>query len=114
MKFLLSVLLVAGASAIAELIFPWWIIAVVAFSASVFIEQKRKHAFFMGFIGIGLCWLVAALLHDSANEHILSTRMAALFKLPGYWLFLMLTVLIGALIGGLSSLAGVLITSRNH
>jgi len=109
MRFWLFVLLIALLAAVAEQFLPWWSVAVVAFVVSAFANPKPGRAFRAGFCGIGLCWLVAALLHDIANEHILSTRMAALFHLPNYALFIVVTVFVGGLVGGLSAWAGALI-----
>ena len=89
----------------------WWSVAVVSFIVSVIIRQKQGRAFLSGFAGVGIFWLVAALMRDGANDHILSTRMAALFHLPNYGLFIGVTVLIGALVGGLSAWAGALMMS---
>jgi len=113
MRFLLSIILIALLSAVAEHFFPWWTIGVVSFVVSASISQKPGKAFLMGFYGIALFWLVAAMLHDIANDHILSTRMAALFHLPGYWLFIAVTILIGGLVGGLSALAGALMRPQS-
>lgn len=109
MRFFLSVLLVTLISALAEYFFPWWSVAVVSFLAALLVGGKPGKAFLMGFFGVGLLWLTDALLHDIANEHILSTRMASLFHLPNYTLFIVVTVLIGGLVGGLSARAGALL-----
>ena len=106
MKFISTVILIALLSAVAEWFLPWWMIAVVAFVVSIFIPLKPGKAFLAGFVGIGTFWLIACTIQDVPNEHILSTRMAALFHLPGYGLFIAVTVLIGGLLGGLSAWAG--------
>ncbi len=112
MKFLFSVILIALVSAGAEIFMPWWTIAVVSFLVSLFIEQKAGKAFLAGFSGVALFWLVAALIHDSANDHILSAKMAMLFHLPNYGMFICVTAFVGGLIGGLSAWAGALIRPR--
>ncbi len=112
MRFILSVLAIALLSALAALYLPWWSCAAVCFLVSLFLEQGGGRAFMMGFLGVGLLWLIAAMLHDTANAHILSTRMAALFKLPGYKSFMAVTVLIGGLVGGLASWSGALLRPR--
>ena len=109
MRFFLSVLSIAILSAVAEYFLPWWTIAVVCFLVSLFVRQRPGRAFSMGFLGIALGWFVMAMLHDMANAHILSARMAALFHLPHYTLFVLVTVLIGGLVGGLSALVGALV-----
>jgi hypothetical protein len=109
MRFLLGMILMIILSAVAEYYLPWWTIAVVCFVVALFSGQGAGKAFLMGFCGIAIFWLAMALLHDIPNEHILSARMAALFKLPNYALFICVTVLIGGLVGGLSAWAGALI-----
>src|SRR5580658_3393397 len=106
MRFLLAVMLIVFLSAVTEWFLPWWMIAVVSFIVSLLITLKPGKAFLAGLVGIGIFWLVASLLHDVPNEHILSTRMAVVFHLPNYCLFILVTVFIGGLIGGLSALAG--------
>ena len=106
MRFFLLVLLVAILSAGATYLLPWWSIAVVCFVVSLLVRQGRGRAFLMGFAGAGLAWLVEAMMHDLANEHILSTRMAVLFHLPNFALFVAVTVLLGGLVGGLAALTG--------
>ena len=114
MKFLLSIILIALLSAAGEIFMScWWTIAVVSFLVSLFIEQRAGRAFLAGFLGIAAFWLVAALVHDSANDHILSTKMAMLFHLPNYGLFICVTTFLGGLVGGLSAWAGALIRTPN-
>ena len=112
MRFLLSIILIAFLSAGSEFILPWWSCAVVCFLVALFARQSSGRAFIMGFLGVGIFWLVAALFHDVANDHILSTRMAALFKLPNYGLFIVVTALIGGIVGGLSSYTGSLLKPK--
>ena len=112
MRFFLAVLLIALLSSIIEFILPWWSVAIVAFAVSLIFSQPGDKSFLMGFAGVGLCWLIFAFTRDMLNDHILATRMATLFKLPGHGLFILLTVLIGGLVGGLSSWAGALMKPR--
>jgi hypothetical protein len=49
------------------------------------------------------------LLKSLPNENILATRVAHLFQLPHWGLVLLVTVLIGGLVGGMSALSGVLV-----
>jgi len=112
MKLIGSVILVGILSAVAELLLPWWSVAIVCFIVAVFARQGGARAFLMGFLGIGLLWLVEALVRDIPNHHILSTRMAAIFKLPSYGLFIVVTIVIGGLVGGLAAWSGALLQPR--
>jgi hypothetical protein len=109
MRFTTSILLIILLAAAAEYFFPWWTIAVVAFIIAFIAGLRPGKAFLSGVLGIGLLWLGWALWADMANDHILSSKMAALFKLPNYILFIVVTVFVGALVGGLSALSGALV-----
>lgn len=103
MKFLISVVAISFLSYWLGFFLPWWIPAVAAFFVAIILPQKSGVAFLSGFVGVGLYWLGYAIVIDVSNEHILSSRMAALFGLPGSASFISVTVLVGALIGGLSA-----------
>jgi len=100
-NFFVHILLIAICSALAELHWSWWIVVVVSFLILVFTRTKPGRSFLAGFIGVALSWLVIALWEDIANNHILSTKMATLFGLPGYPLFIAVIVLIGGIAGGM-------------
>lgn len=109
MKFFLGLILIALLSAVGAYYLPWWVIAVVCFVVSLIMAQKPGRSFLMGFLGIAIFWLDAAMMHDAPNQHILSRKMAVLFHLPNYVLFVCVTVLIGGLVGGFSAWAGALL-----
>ncbi|MCD6013257.1 MAG: hypothetical protein K0Q79_3119 [Flavipsychrobacter sp.] len=112
MRFLFSAILIALLSAVAEYFLPWWSMAVVCFIVALFINERKVFAFWSGFCGVAVCWLAVALWHDIPNEHILSSRMAILFHLPGSWLFMAASVLIGAVVGGLAALSGAMVRPK--
>jgi hypothetical protein len=106
MKFAGNVILIALFSYLATTYMPWWMIAVVSFVIGFVIQLSSGRAFLSGFAGVALCFLILILLADSANEHILSTRMAKLFGLPNYSLFIAVNVFLGGLVGGLAAWSG--------
>lgn len=106
MKVVAGILSIAILAAAAEYFLPWWVIAIVPLPVTLAINKGRGASFLTGFAGIALCWLVIMLYRDIPNEHILSARMAGLFKLPGYSAFIAVVTIVGGLIGGLSGLAG--------
>jgi hypothetical protein len=89
---------------------PWWFVAVIAFVAALFIGKKPWQAFMAGFLSVFLAWTVLALLKTLPNDNILATRVAHLMQLPGWIWLLMVTGLIGGLLGGMSALSGSLIS----
>lgn len=105
MRFFLAILSIIILSAIIAPFSPWWIIAVITFLVCLVLGTKAGSSFFAGFLGIAIYWLIMALIKDIPNEHILSTRMAKLFQLPGYGLFMVVTIFIGGLVGGMAALS---------
>jgi hypothetical protein len=112
MRFILLVITVSILAALAEYFAPWWLIAVVAFVVALVAGLKPGQSFLMGFLGIALFWFVAALISDYANDHILANRMAKVFHLPGGILFILVSAIIGGIVGGLASWSGGLFSSR--
>lgn len=107
MKFLLTTLLIFLLSFIAGLYFPWWSVAIVAFLAAFLIQPKIGPGFLAGFSGVFLLWAALSFWIDINNESILSHKIAQLFPLGGSTLLLILvTALIGGLVGGFAAMAG--------
>jgi hypothetical protein len=107
MRFILSILLTAVFSFLAGLFLPWWSIAIIAFAIALLIPQRISKAFLSGLFGIFLLWTIVALWIDIQNNSILSHRVSELFKLGGSSILLILvTALIGGLVGGFAAMAG--------
>jgi hypothetical protein len=106
-KFGISIALTFIVSFAAGLYLPFWSAALVAFLVPVFIYQKPGMAYLSGFASIFLLWGVLAWWMDAQNDSILSQRMANLFPLGGSSaLLILITAIVGAIIGGLSALSG--------
>ncbi len=101
-------LLLALTAWLLSLIFPWWIIAIPGLVLGAQLGKSGSHAFGYGFLGIGGLWFLQSLLIHLGNNGILTERIANLFSLPHSWLVILITVLIGGLAGGLTTLAGYL------
>lgn len=106
MKFLLATILTALLGFIAGLFLPWWSIAVASFLVALLLSQSLGKSFLSGFLGIFLLWAIVALWIDIKNESILSQKIAQLFSLGSPYLLLLLTALIGALVGGFAAMSG--------
>ncbi len=85
---------------------PWWSIAIAGFIFGYLIEQSLKMSFWMGFIGIFFLWGGIALYVHIVNDGILSGRLAVLTGLPHGLLMVLVTALLGGIIGGLASISG--------
>lgn len=107
MKFIISILLVALLSFVSCLYLPWWSIAIAAFVVTAFIPQRPGKAFLTGFIGVFLLWGILAWQISSRNQHILAHKVSvAIIQSDNVALLIILTALVGGLIGGLGALAG--------
>ncbi len=106
-KFISAAVLVALLSAAACLFLPWWSIAPAAFLVSVAIPQKPWVAFLSGFTGLFLLWGGLSWMLSSRNGHLLAHKMSMLIlKSDQPMMLVLITALIGALVGGLAALAG--------
>lgn len=112
MRTFATIFIIAVLCALGQWFLPWWVIVPIALVVSMLTALKPGRAFVAGFCGVALWWLVAALWQDIPNHHILSSRMAQLFSLPGYDFFIALSIIVGGLTGGLAALSGALINRK--
>lgn len=114
---MIQVLLIAFLSLLAQLAFPWWSVAIVAFAVcfwrgtasrgSAFRGSGAGRAFLYGFAGVALVWLVYALIIHFRTDGIFTGRMSQLlFKADASAGLVLATVVLGGLVGGLAGVAG--------
>jgi hypothetical protein len=99
-------LLIALLSFALQFFMPWWIIAIIAFGAAYWKAHSATTAFLSGFLAIVVVWVIKATFTHVQTEGILSARIAELFFLPSPILLIVITVLIGGLVGGMAALSG--------
>ena len=100
-------LLILMLSTVLQRSLPWWIMAVVAFALCFGQARSGKEAFWAGFGGAGLSWLLPAAWLAYQNNGLLAHRVAQLLPLDGSAPALVIvTGLIAGLVGGLAGLAG--------
>ncbi len=102
------ILLILVLSLVAQFFLPWWIIAVIAFGLALWKAHSAGNAFVSGFLGIGLGWLGASLFIHLRTGAILTAKIAQLFSLPSSVLLVVITALVGGLVGGFAALSGYL------
>src|SRR4051812_40847854 len=113
MKFTIAVLLTALVAFAGALYLPWWFIAVAGFIVAVVVQQKPGKSFLAAFIGLFLLWFFHAMVIDSNNNHLLSTKVAGILPLGNsFFLLLLVTALIGALVAGMAALTGSYLRSK--
>ncbi|MBD2713718.1 hypothetical protein KBK19_01575 [Microvirga sp. STR05] len=106
-SFAWLLLLILVSSAGLQIFLPWWVITPLCLVLAFIWPVRGGQAFLAGFIGIGLGWLVLASWLSVRNEGLLAHRVAQLLPLGGHgWLLLLVTTILGGLVGGLATLAG--------
>jgi len=107
MKTLVALLLTALLAYAGGLYFPWWSIAVAAFVAALLVPQSPALAFFSGFAGSFIMWLTLSWVIDAANDSVLAPKISAIIGLgEGSFLLILITALLGGIVGGLGALTG--------
>jgi hypothetical protein len=113
MKFVITTLLIALLGFLSGLYLPWWGFALAAFLVSALIPQRPGISFLAGFLGLFLLWAILSWTMDAPNNSILSKKIAVLLPLGGSTVLLILiTALVGALVGGGAALTGSYIHRR--
>ena len=107
MKLLVAIILTALLSFVSGLYLPWWSIAIAAFISALLIPMRSGKAFLVGFLGVFILWALLAWWIDVKNQGILSKKVAEIFPLGGSaFLIILVTAVIGALVGGFAALSG--------
>jgi hypothetical protein len=105
MRFLLQLLVTIILSFILQTYLPWWTMALGALAVGYVIGNKSYVSFLAGFMGTGLLWLGVALSIDIATHSILTQKVNQLLPVNS----LLLTTLVGGLVGGFAGLTGSLL-----
>lgn len=114
MKFALHTVAVALIGFVLELFLPWWSIAIAAFIVGLLFAQNGWQSFFAGLLGVATLWLIMSMYIDISTDSILSSRIAGLFPTKTVPLLIVITCVVGGLVGGFASLTGGLITHKNR
>ena len=106
MKFLIQIALTILLSYIAEQWLPWWTVSICAAVVAMGLTLNKITAFLGGFTAISLLWMIVATLIDVRTNAILSAKIAPLLGLRNGTLLILLTGLVGGMVGGLGALSG--------
>ena len=114
MKVLFAFILILILGLIAHLFLPWWVIAIVCFLIGLAFIDKTKHALFIGFFAVFTLWGIRAFVSSYQNDFVLINRMSELLPIHNTWLIILLTALLGGLIGMMSTLSGYYLQTINN
>jgi len=107
MKFLLGLVGTLILGFIAHYFLPYWSLALVGGIIGALVGGKGWEGFLYGFAGGILLWGGKVFWIDTINESILSQQLGELLT-TGKVGLLMLTTLVGGLLGGLGGMTGAL------
>ena len=95
---------------------PWFTPFIVAFLFGLTLGKSKSNGFLAGFLGVGIFWCLAALIPHLQNGGILTVKIAAMFSSEmdaniTPLVLLIVTSLIGGILGGMTSLSGKLLNT---
>jgi hypothetical protein len=102
----MNFLIIFIVTAILQFFTPWWSIALIPFIIAAWRPTTSRNSFLSGFLAIALLWCVYGLYLHITTQGAMSNKIAEIFSLPNGILLLIVTTLIGGLVGGLAGLSG--------
>ena len=106
MKIFIYSLIIALLGFLLRNIVPWWSIVIIAAIVGAFTNFSSISAFFMGFVGAALLWGVYVLLVNTQNESVMALKMGQLLGDTSPLVLILITTLLGGLLGGMGALTG--------
>jgi hypothetical protein len=108
MKFLLFTLLSALLVVFLNIVAPYWVVMIGVTVLATLIRPTVWGGFLGGGLGMGLVWLGQTLYISAVTSSTLPDKMGALMGLGSELSLMLLTALLGFILGGCSGLLGVL------
>jgi hypothetical protein len=93
-------------TAVSQLFAPWWMVALVPFLINAWRPATSGRAFLISFAAIAVLWFSYGLYLHVNSEGAMSDRIAEIFSLPNGILLLVVTTIVGGLVGGFAGMAG--------
>ncbi|MDP4679235.1 MAG: hypothetical protein NWS46_02590 [Cyclobacteriaceae bacterium] len=106
MAFILRLVLIAISCYGLGFVMPWWSIVVCCIAISFFLPGYSFNAFLSGFLGVGLLWMVMAWKYDMLSGSNMSSKILQLFPIDDHIILIVVTGLLGGLVGGFSAITG--------
>ena len=108
MKFLLFTLLSALVVVFLNIVAPYWAVMIALTVLAGIIRPSGWGGFFGGGLGMGLVWLGQTVYISAVTSSTLPDKMGALMGLGSGLNLMLLTAVLGFILGGFSGLLGVL------
>lgn len=108
MKFLLFTLLSALLVVFLNIVAPYWVVMIAVTGLAAAIRPSSLGGFIGGGLGMGLAWLGQTVYIATITSSALPDKMGALMGLGTGTTLMLITAVLGFLLGGCSGLLGVL------
>jgi hypothetical protein len=108
MKFLLFTLLSALLVVFLNIVSPYWVVMIALTVLAALIRPSGWGGFFGGGLGMGLAWLGQTVYISAVTSSTLPDKMGALMGLGSGLNLMVLTAVLGFILGGCSGLLGVM------
>jgi hypothetical protein len=108
MKFLLFTLLSALVVVFLNIVAPYWAVMIALTVLAGIIRPSGWGGFFGGGLGMGLIWLGQTVYISAVTSSTLPDKMGALMGLGSGLNLMLLTAVLGFILGGFSGLLGVM------
>ena len=112
MKFLIQIILTTLLSYLVAQLLPWWSLVICAAVVAMPLNLSQKSAAWGGFVSISLLWMGTATFIDVQTDSTLSNKVAPLLGFQSAILLILLTGLVGGIVGGLGAWSGQQIATR--
>ena len=106
MKYIFAIAGVIILGVAVQSFMPWWSVAIVAAIMGASFKLNNLQSYLIGFLGVFLLWGSYAALINHSNESILATKVGVIFGGLGAFQLVLVTALLGGIIGGFGALTG--------
>lgn len=106
-KMVKNIILLVAFVLITSYFLPWWSTAIVAFLWGLIINPNSKQGALILFFTLFFIWVGVALYLNLNNNELMSQRMAEILKVGSPWVLILITGMIGGLVGLLPGMAGI-------
>ncbi len=106
MKLLIRLIAIGALTYFISPLAFWWVAMVIAFAVCYISPSTSLNAFVAGFLGVGLVWIGYAWSLDVVNESNFSNLIVELFPVNESFYLILITGLVGGLVGGFAAISG--------
>ncbi len=106
MKYFIGILGIIVLGFIVQSFLAWWSIVLVAAIIGASYKWSNFQSYLVGFLGVFILWGAYSAFLNNANDGILAGKMGTLFGGLEAFQMVLITALLGGIIGGFGALTG--------